>query len=161
MKGRVDGREDTPKLMAMEITRPEIHLDSGPPVRIRVKASALTDERVARLKEILAAHPGDSPVFVHLVGPEKETVLQLGDEFYCEQRQRPLRRAPHPLRRRLHPVIRTSDVDASAIRIGRQMSDAVAHVGDDVLGEPPSCVRSVSRSKPSGGTMKRDTPRSA
>jgi pimeloyl-ACP methyl ester carboxylesterase len=25
----------------------------------------------------------------------------------------------------------------------------------------PSCVRSVSRSKPSGGTMKRDTPRSA
>ena len=37
VKGRVDGREDTPKLMAMEITRPEIHIDSGPPVRLRVK----------------------------------------------------------------------------------------------------------------------------
>ena len=37
VKGRVDGREDTPKLMALEITRPEIHLDSGPPVRLRVQ----------------------------------------------------------------------------------------------------------------------------
>jgi DNA polymerase-3 subunit alpha len=83
VKGRVDGREDTPKLMALEIARPEIHLDSGPPVRIRVRASALTDERVARLKEILAAHSGDSPVFLHLVGSEKETVLQLGDDLYC------------------------------------------------------------------------------
>ena len=35
------------------------------------------------LKSILAAHGGDSPVFVHLVGAEKETVLQLGDEFCC------------------------------------------------------------------------------
>ena len=42
VKGRLDGREDTPKLMALEITRPEIHLDTGPPVRLRVKAAALT-----------------------------------------------------------------------------------------------------------------------
>jgi DNA polymerase-3 subunit alpha len=83
VKGRVDAREDTPKLMALEITRPEVHLDSGPPVRLRVRATALTAERVARLKQILSAHPGDSPVFVHLVGAEKETVLQLGDEFCC------------------------------------------------------------------------------
>jgi DNA polymerase-3 subunit alpha len=83
VKGRIDKRDDTPKLIALEITRPEIHLDTGPPVRLRVKASALTNERVARLKAILAEHPGDSPVFVHLVGAEKETVLQLGDEFCC------------------------------------------------------------------------------
>ena len=30
-RGRVDGRDDTPKLMAMEITRPEVHVDNGPP----------------------------------------------------------------------------------------------------------------------------------
>jgi DNA polymerase-3 subunit alpha len=83
VKGRLDRREDTPKLMALELTRPEIHLDSGPPIRLRVKASALTEERVVRLKSILGAHPGDSPVFVHLLGAEKETVLQLGDEFCC------------------------------------------------------------------------------
>ncbi len=83
VKGRLDGREDTPKLMALELTRPEIHLDTGPPVRLRVKAVALTPERVTTLKSILASHGGDSPVFVHLVGAEKETVLQLGDEFCC------------------------------------------------------------------------------
>jgi DNA polymerase-3 subunit alpha len=84
VKGRMDGREDTPKLMALEITRPEVHLDSGPPVRLRVRATALTAARVERLKEILSAHPGDSPVFVHLVGAEKETVLQLGESYCCD-----------------------------------------------------------------------------
>ena len=83
VKGRVDGREDTPKLMALELTRPEIHLDSGPPVRLRVKVGALTNDRIEQLKSILTAHPGDSPVFVHLVGADKETVLRLGDEFCC------------------------------------------------------------------------------
>jgi DNA polymerase-3 subunit alpha len=83
VKGRIDGREDAPKLMALEIARPEIHVDTGPPVRLRVRAGALTNERVAKLREILGAHPGDSPVFVHIVGADKETVLQLGDDFCC------------------------------------------------------------------------------
>ena len=86
VKGRVDKRDDTPKLMAMEITRPEVHIDSGPPVRLRVKAGALTSERVERLREILAANPGDSPVVLTLVGPDKETDLRLGDEFHCDAR---------------------------------------------------------------------------
>jgi DNA polymerase-3 subunit alpha len=83
VKGRIDGREDAPKLMALEITRPEVHLDSGPPVRVRVKVGALTNDRIVELKAILSAHPGDNPVFVHLVGTDKETVLRLGDEFCC------------------------------------------------------------------------------
>src|SRR6187551_2682575 len=40
VKGRVDNREDSPKLMAMEVTRPEIHIENGRPVRLRVKTSA-------------------------------------------------------------------------------------------------------------------------
>jgi DNA polymerase-3 subunit alpha len=86
VRGRIDGREDTPKLMAMEITRPEVHADKGPPVRLRVKSMALTDDRVQRLREILAANPGDSPVLLTLVGPDKETDLRLGDEFSCDAR---------------------------------------------------------------------------
>src|SRR5262249_39182757 len=86
VRGRVDGREDTPKLMAMEITRPEVHADKGPPVRLRVKSTALTDDRVQQLREILAANPGDSPVLLTLVGPDKETDLRLGDEFRCDAR---------------------------------------------------------------------------
>jgi DNA polymerase-3 subunit alpha len=86
VKARVDAREDTPKLMAMEISRPEINIDGAMPLTLRVKAGVLTDERVARLRELLRSHPGDSPVFVRIVGPEKETVLRLGDEFRCEAR---------------------------------------------------------------------------
>ena len=81
VKGRLDMREDAPKLIAMEITRPEIVLDGGPPVRVKARLGALSDARVARLKEILTDHPGDSQVFVHLEGADKTTVLQLGDDF--------------------------------------------------------------------------------
>jgi len=86
VKGRVDRREDTPKLIAMDVTRPEINVDTGPPVRLRVKAGALTDDKVARLREILAANPGDSPVMLTIIGPDKETDLRLGDEFHCDAR---------------------------------------------------------------------------
>ena len=84
VKGRVDLRDDTPKLVAMEVIRPEIAIDGGPPVRIKVKLHTLTDDRAARLKDILAEHPGDSPVFVHLEAPEKTTVLRLGDEVLVD-----------------------------------------------------------------------------
>jgi DNA polymerase-3 subunit alpha len=86
VRGRVDGRDDTPKLMAMEIARPEIHADKGPPVKLRLKAGVLNDERVGRLREILAANPGESPVLLTLIGPDKETDLRLGDEFRCDPR---------------------------------------------------------------------------
>jgi DNA polymerase III subunit alpha len=84
VKGRVDLRDDTPKLVAMEIIRPEIVLDGGPPVRIKVKLHALTDEKAARLKAVLGEHPGDSPVYVHLEAPEKTTVLRLADDLLVD-----------------------------------------------------------------------------
>jgi DNA polymerase-3 subunit alpha len=80
VKGRLDTREDTPKIMVMEITRPELVLDGGPPVRLRVKLGALDEAKTAQLREILESHPGDSPVFVHLEAPDKTTVLRLGDD---------------------------------------------------------------------------------
>ncbi|MBM3675800.1 MAG: DNA polymerase III subunit alpha [Actinobacteria bacterium] len=86
VKGRLDAREESPKIIAMEVTHPELVLDGGPPVRIRVKLGALTEAKSHRLKEILAEHPGDSPVYVHLESPEKTTVLRLGDEFLVTER---------------------------------------------------------------------------
>jgi DNA polymerase-3 subunit alpha len=72
--------------MAMEITRPELHVDAGPPVKLRVRATALTDEKVARLKSLLSENPGDSPVFLTIIGPEHETDLRLPDDFRCTPR---------------------------------------------------------------------------
>ncbi len=84
VKGRVDQRDDQLKVIAMEISRPELVLDGGPPVRIKVRINGLSDAKVARLKEVLSEHPGDSPVFVHLESPEKTTVLRLGDEHLVD-----------------------------------------------------------------------------
>jgi DNA polymerase-3 subunit alpha len=84
VRGRIDTRDEAPKLIAMELARPELFLESGPPVRLRLRAGTLTSERVTCLREILSSHAGDSPVFVHLVGPDKETVLRLGDEHLCD-----------------------------------------------------------------------------
>jgi DNA polymerase-3 subunit alpha len=79
VRGRLDLREDAPKLVAMEVSLPQLAVD-GPEVRIRAKLGSLNDAKVTRLKEILLEHPGDSPVFVHLEGHEKTTVLRLGED---------------------------------------------------------------------------------
>ncbi len=84
VKGRLDLRDDEPKIIAMELTQPELVLDGGPPVRIRVKRAAMSNEKVEGLKEILRVHPGDSPVYVHLEGADRTTVLQLADEYLVD-----------------------------------------------------------------------------
>ena len=84
VKGRLDVRDDAPKIIAMEVTRPELAIDGGVPVRVKVRLHALSDDKVGRLKRILSEHPGDSPVFVHLESPEKTTVLRLGDDHLVD-----------------------------------------------------------------------------
>ncbi|MFM7615936.1 MAG: DNA polymerase III subunit alpha [Actinomycetes bacterium] len=84
IKGRLDVREDQPKLMAMEIVRPELVLDGGPPVRIRVRPHQLDDLKAARLSEVLREHPGESPVFLHLDQGERMTVYRFGGEYLVD-----------------------------------------------------------------------------
>ncbi|MBK5288204.1 MAG: DNA polymerase III subunit alpha [Acidimicrobiia bacterium] len=86
VKGRLDMRDDAPKVIAMEITQPALILDGAPPVRLRIRPGELTDAKTTRLKEILSEHPGESQVFVHLESQDKTTVLQLGDEFCVSER---------------------------------------------------------------------------
>jgi DNA polymerase-3 subunit alpha len=82
VKGRLDLREDQPKLVVMEVRRPEIVLDGGAPVRVRLPMNALSDTLVERLKEVLVRHGGPSPVFLH-VG---DKILRLPDEFNVDDR---------------------------------------------------------------------------
>lgn len=80
VKGRVDHRDDVPKLVALELAEPDLAaLDH--PVRIRVPAARCTAELVGRLKSVLKEYPGSKPVFLHLLSGERETVLRLGAEF--------------------------------------------------------------------------------
>jgi DNA polymerase-3 subunit alpha len=80
VKARIDLRDEAPKLIAMEITAPPLAIDGAEPVRIRARAGVLNDEKVARLKEVLHQHPGDSEVLVYIANQEKTTVVSLGQE---------------------------------------------------------------------------------
>jgi DNA polymerase-3 subunit alpha len=82
VKGRLDRRDEQAKLVAVEIRRPELVLDDdGPPVRLRVPASRLTESFLAEIKRVLEAHPGESPVLLHVEDGRRTTVLRLGPAF--------------------------------------------------------------------------------
>ncbi len=73
--------------MAMEITRPELHVDGGPPVTAAGeggRAHRRTGATAARAAR--ARTPATARCSLTLLGPDKETDLRLGDEFRCEAR---------------------------------------------------------------------------
>jgi DNA polymerase-3 subunit alpha len=79
IRGRIDTRDEQPKLVAVEIEVVEGLGDAAPPLRIRLTPQGVTDGLVARLKGLFEDHPGDSKVFVHL---GERQVLRLPDR-YC------------------------------------------------------------------------------
>jgi DNA polymerase-3 subunit alpha len=81
VKGRVDSRDDQPKLMATDLERFEPITDGAPPVHVNLAPSALSDVLLAQLKHLLSEHPGESQVFLH-VGERQ--VLRLPDDFNVE-----------------------------------------------------------------------------
>ena len=79
LRGRVDAKEDQRKLIVMDLERFEPTSSSGAPaLRINLAPNAVSTPLLADLRELLAEHPGDSEVFLHL-GASK--VLRLSDEF--------------------------------------------------------------------------------
>jgi DNA polymerase-3 subunit alpha len=80
VKGRVDRREDQPKLVAMELTLPD--LSDGPrgPVVISLPVARCVPPVVDRLKEVLATHPGVTEVHLQLVQQGGRTTVMRLDE---------------------------------------------------------------------------------
>ena len=60
VKGRLDKREDQPKLIAMDVEVFDGITDGAPPVRIQLP-EAVSDQLVDRLKALISEHPGESP----------------------------------------------------------------------------------------------------
>jgi DNA polymerase-3 subunit alpha len=83
VRGRLDTREEQPKLIAMEITRHDLApVDPSAPVEVTLPIHRLTDSMVRQLKELVADHPGPCPV--HLRVGEK--VLRLPVQFNVESK---------------------------------------------------------------------------
>jgi DNA polymerase III subunit alpha len=79
VKGRVDRRDDQPRLMAMDLSLPDITVrDEVKPVVLALPPARCTPPLVERLKEVLTSHPGSAEVHLRLVNGGRTTLLRLG-----------------------------------------------------------------------------------
>ncbi|MFH0244788.1 DNA polymerase III subunit alpha [Streptomyces sp. HK10] len=78
VKGRLDKREDVPRLVAMELMVPDLsEAASDAPVTITIPTVKVTPPLVEKLGEVLTHHRGSTEVRVRLQGSRKTTVLRL------------------------------------------------------------------------------------
>jgi DNA polymerase-3 subunit alpha len=82
VRGRLDLRDDEPKIMCMEVRRPVLESGGAVQLRLTLPLVSLTDDTVGRLKEILLEHPGESPVLLELGAK----LLRLPPEFNVDSR---------------------------------------------------------------------------
>jgi DNA polymerase-3 subunit alpha len=82
VRGRVDRRDDVPKLIAMELTLPDLDSEeSRGPVVISLPVARCVPPVVDRLKEVLSAHPGTVEVHLQLQSGGRTTVMRLDDRL--------------------------------------------------------------------------------
>ncbi|HVQ87543.1 MAG TPA: DNA polymerase III subunit alpha [Actinomycetes bacterium] len=82
VRGRLDRREDVPKLVAMEMTIPDLEVqEQRGPVVINLPVARCVPPVVDRLKEVLAAHPGVVEVHLALMSGTQTTVMRLDDRL--------------------------------------------------------------------------------
>jgi DNA polymerase-3 subunit alpha len=79
VKGRIDRRDETPRIMAMDLSMPDITAaDQARPLVLALPVNRCTPPLVERLREILVTHPGQAEVHVKLLNGSKSTMLRLG-----------------------------------------------------------------------------------
>jgi DNA polymerase-3 subunit alpha len=81
VKGRVDRREDVAKLIASDLSVPDLSEGPRGPVVVSLQAARCTPPVVERLKEVLATHPGTTEVQLQLVNGDRRTALRVADGF--------------------------------------------------------------------------------
>jgi DNA polymerase-3 subunit alpha len=86
VKARVDGRDETPKLVALEVKPPNLADPAATPVVLNLEARSCDDGVVSRIKHILGSHRGKSPVHLQIRGARSTMVVRLGDEFRVDPR---------------------------------------------------------------------------
>jgi DNA polymerase-3 subunit alpha len=81
VRARLDMREEQPKLIAMEVRRPElVRAATDAPFEISLPVNSLSEATVHRLKELLVEHPGQAEVRLRL----GSTVLRLPEDYKVE-----------------------------------------------------------------------------
>jgi DNA polymerase-3 subunit alpha len=83
VKGKVDRRDDVPKLIAMDMTIPDLTIgaDGSAPIVLQLPVTKCVPPVVERLREVLRTHPGTTEVHMRLRGNQKTTVVRLDDKL--------------------------------------------------------------------------------
>jgi DNA polymerase-3 subunit alpha len=79
IRGKIDKREETPQITALELSLADINQAPIGPFVIKLEAERCTPPVVDRMKEILRSHPGTREVHLKIEGGTKNTILKLDD----------------------------------------------------------------------------------
>jgi DNA polymerase-3 subunit alpha len=81
VKGRLDRREDSPKLIAMEVTVPDLSAGGSGPFVVSMPVQRCVAPVVDRLREVLRTHPGLAEVHLKLCNGPRTTIVRLDDKL--------------------------------------------------------------------------------
>ncbi|HUD39596.1 MAG TPA: DNA polymerase III subunit alpha [Streptosporangiaceae bacterium] len=81
VKGRLDRREDVPKLIAMECKPAELPTEGSGPFVVSILEARCVPPVVDRLREVLRTHPGPKEVHLRLQTGARTKVLRLDDKL--------------------------------------------------------------------------------
>jgi DNA polymerase III subunit alpha len=83
VKGKVDKRDDVPKLIAMDMTIPDITVsaEGGAPIVLQLPVTRCVPPVVEQLRDVLRTHPGTTEVHLRLRNNQKTTVVRLDDKL--------------------------------------------------------------------------------
>jgi len=81
VRGRLDRREEVPKLVAAEVSTPDVTIGDTGPFVVSIPEARCIPPVVERLKEALRTHPGPTEVHVRLISGSRVTVLRLDDKL--------------------------------------------------------------------------------
>ena len=79
IRGRVDKREEVTRLVALDMTIPDVASAPRGPLIISMPVARCTPPTVERLKDVLRSYPGTTEVHLSLDSPGKKTVMRLED----------------------------------------------------------------------------------
>jgi DNA polymerase-3 subunit alpha len=81
VKGRLDRRDETPKLIAQEVSAPDLTVDQAGPFVVSMPVQRCVAPVVDRLREVLCTHPGLSEVHLKLCNGPRATIVRLDDKL--------------------------------------------------------------------------------
>jgi DNA polymerase III subunit alpha len=81
VKGRLDRREEVPKLVAMDVRAPDLPAEGQGPFIVSITEARCVQPVIDRLREVLRTHPGATEVHLKVQAGSRAKVLRLDDKL--------------------------------------------------------------------------------